>query len=170
MVARIELEDVRYFFDRATVQSALDEHERRVLSRTGAFGRQVMRNSIRKRPKRNYTPKPPFPRYRVHRNTGLRLIFFVYSPFTGSVVIGPVRFKNATKRVWHNRIEFWNYGSKTVPELLNEGGIVHVTQKYRSGNTYSRTFNYRRFPYRDEAWEKTLEFMKKVIEQEELKS
>ena len=90
----VDVRAVKFFFDRATVESALDKYERRVLGRTGAFTRRVMRNSIRKRPKKKgFKSTPPFPRYRAHKNSGLRLIYFVYEPHKGSVFVDSAREK-----------------------------------------------------------------------------
>lgn len=167
----LQVKDVKFIFDLATVESALDKYERRVLSRTGAFGRRVMRNSIRKAPKnKQFKTSPPFPRYRGHRNSGLRLILFEYEPGGGSVVIGPLKFRSSRRRQWHNRVEEFNTGSRTVPELLNESGSMRVMLQYRSGHVYSKTYRYRRFPFRDIAMEKTLDKMKEIIANEKLKA
>ena len=165
----VDVRAVKLFFDRATVESALDKHERRVLGRTGAFTRKVMRNSIRKRPKKKgFKSTPPFPRYVAHSNSGLRLIFFVYEPAKGSVVIGPVKFRHKTEYVMHNRIERYDIGADTVPELLNTGGTSRVTRVYRSGRTYLHTFNYRKFNFVDIAREEGIERMQEIIAEEQL--
>jgi hypothetical protein len=89
----IKLSDAkRLFFDRAAVTSAADRGMRKVLSKFGAFVRQTARTSIRKRKAISEPGQPP------SSHTGLlkRNIFFVFSPETRSVVIGPILLNNRT--------------------------------------------------------------------------
>jgi hypothetical protein len=82
----------RLFFDRAAVTSAADRRTRKVLSKFGAFVRQTAKTSIRKRKAVSEPGQPP------SSHTGLlkRNIFFVFSPETRSVVIGPILLNNRT--------------------------------------------------------------------------
>jgi hypothetical protein len=82
----------RLFFDRAAVTSAADRSTRKVLSKFGAFVRQTAKTSIRKRKAVSEPGQPP------SSHTGLlkRNIFFVFSPETRSVVIGPILLNQRT--------------------------------------------------------------------------
>lgn len=89
----IKLSDAkRLFFDRAAVTSAADRGTRKVLSKFGAFVRQTAKTNIRKRKAVSEPGQPP------SSHTGLlkRNIFFVFSPETRSVVIGPILLNNRT--------------------------------------------------------------------------
>lgn len=89
----IKLSDAkRLFFDRAAVTSAADRGTRKVLSKFGAFVRQTAKTSIRMRKAVSEPGQPP------SSHTGLlkRNIFFVFSPETRSVVIGPILLNNRT--------------------------------------------------------------------------
>lgn len=165
----LDVRSVKILIERATVDNAVDRYERKILTRTGAFGRTVMRRSIRKARKKGHKPTPPFPRYKAHPNSGLRLIIFVYDSIKGSVTIGPLKFRTKTKSRWHNRTQTIDLKGKSVPELLNEGGTATITRTYKSGRTYRDTANYRRFPFRDLAFDKTVKFMKDLIKTEEIK-
>ena len=85
------------FFDRASVMSAADRATRRVLSKFGAYVRQTARTSIRKRKSISQPGQPP------SSHTGLlkRNIFFVFSPDTQSVVIGPILLNEKTYGLGH---------------------------------------------------------------------
>jgi hypothetical protein len=89
----IKLNDAkRLFFDRAAITSAADRGTRKVLSKFGAFVRQTAKSSIRKRKAVSEPGQPP------SSHTGLlkRNIFFVFSPETRSVVIGPILLNQRT--------------------------------------------------------------------------
>jgi len=107
------------FFDRQAVTSAADRAQRKVLSKFGAFVRQTARTSIRKRKSISEPGQPP------SSHTGLlkRNIFFVFSPETRSVVIGPILLNQRTD----------------APRLLEHGDTVvrkkrikRVRMKYRA--------------------------------------
>lgn len=151
---------------------ALDNKERKVLSGTGAFGRAVMRRSIRKAPKvrKKYTPQPgKAPRYHVHPNTGLRLILFAYEPTRGSVVIGPLKFTSSSQRVAFRARSYTQSTNKTIPQLINDGGSVTRVTTYRSGHTYTKSLYYRSFPFRDLAMPPTIEKLKELTRTVEFK-
>lgn len=82
----------RLFFDREAVTSAADRGTWKVLSKFGAFVRQTAKTSIRKRKAVSEPGQPP------SSHTGLlkRNIFFVFSPETRSVVIGPILLNQRT--------------------------------------------------------------------------
>jgi hypothetical protein len=109
----------RLFFDRQAVTSTADRAQRKVLSKFGAFVRQTARTSIRKRKSISEPGQPP------SSHTGLlkRNIFFVFSPETQSVVIGPILLNQQTD----------------APRLLEYGDTVvrkkrtkQVRMKYRA--------------------------------------
>lgn len=115
------------FFDRQTVQRAVDKAARKNLSKFGAFVRRSAQTSIRSRKRISEPGQPP------SSHTGLlkRHIYFAYDGQKKSVVIGPV--------AWKKR------GSFTVPEVLEYGGQIRET-KYR--------YNYRPRPFMRPAFEK----------------
>jgi hypothetical protein len=107
------------FFDRRAVTNAADRAQRKVLSKFGAFVRQTAKASIRKRKAVSEPGQPP------SSHTGLlkRNIFFVFSPETRSVVIGPILLNQRTD----------------APRLLEHGDTVvrkkrakRVRMKYRA--------------------------------------
>lgn len=109
----------RQFFDRETVKRATDRYERKVLTKTGAFGRTVMRRSFRRTSTVSAPGRPP------HSHVGLLrdLTYFAYDQQAGSVVVGPILFKRKKGT------------SKTLPELLDQGGVVSEngeTKTYRA--------------------------------------
>jgi hypothetical protein len=117
------------FFDRLAVTNAVDRAQRKVLSKFGAFVRRRARNSIRKRKAISEPGRPP------SSHTGLlkRNIFFVFSPETRSVVIGPILLNQRTD----------------APRLLEYGGTV--VRKKRSKRVRMK---YRARPYMGPAFEK----------------
>lgn len=115
------------FFDRQTVQQAVDKAARKNLSKFGAFVRRSAQTSIRSRKRISEPGQPP------SSHTGLlkRHIYFAYDGQKKSVVIGPV--------AWKKR------GSFTVPEVLEYGGQI------REAN---HRYNYRPRPFMRPAFEK----------------
>jgi hypothetical protein len=78
------------FFDRQAVMSGVSRAKRRNLSKAGAFIRRNAQWSMRRRKK----PSPPGEPPHVHVGHLKRLILFGYDAVHGSVVVGPLRFKN----------------------------------------------------------------------------
>jgi hypothetical protein len=119
------------FFDRKSVVDKMDEKERRVLSRVGAYGRGAVRKSIRKQGKKASTahskPGTP-PRWRARGRESLKdRIFFGFDDrASASVVIGPEKFNSTGRGV---RL----VGRSTVPELLEKGGVRIVLTRYAKG-------------------------------------
>ncbi len=165
--------DVKFeaFFDRPKVMRAIDAKNRRVLVRTGAFGRRVMRGSIRPAGKkgRKSDPGQP-PRYHVASGEGLRLIFYSYDSQADAVSIGPLKFRQgAAQRHGDRTIRTVPRGGKTVPQLLNEGGsAVQITQ-FASGDVVRRVARYRPRPFRDLSLPPTVQFFKKLMADEAFK-
>jgi hypothetical protein len=116
-----------FFFDRQKVIAAVERGKRQALSKAGAFVRTRARSMLNKSPGKkaraagNTTApagKAPF----KHAGDLRRLMYFAYSPESGSVVIGPSRFK-----------------AGIVPELMEFGGTETLTN--RRGK--KRTAHYR---------------------------
>lgn len=118
------------FFDRAVVTGSVDKATRKVLSKFGAFVRQSARTSIRKRKATSEPEQPP------SSHTGLlkRNIFFVFSPETRSVVIGPILLNKGTD----------------APRILEHGDTVVRRRRNRRVR-----IKYERRPYMGPAFEKT---------------
>jgi hypothetical protein len=121
----------RLFFDRDAVVSAVDRGTRKVLSKFGAFVRQRAKTSIKKRKEISEPGQPP------SSHTGLlrKNIFFVFSPQTRSVVIGPILLNKGTD----------------APRLLEYGGTV---VRKKGANFVRMTYVAR--PYMRPAFEKEL--------------
>lgn len=97
------------FFDRDKVQRAMDRKGQRCLSSAGAFGRTVMKRGMRRR--KSVSAVGAYPS--AHAGQLRDLIYFGYDAASKGVVIGPTLFSGTQ-----------DGGSKTVPQLLNEGGTV----------------------------------------------
>lgn len=97
----------KFFFDREKVQNALDKGTARVLSKFGAFVRTRAQRSLRTRKQASAPGSPPS----SHEGSLKKFLFFTYEPTAKTVVIGPVLRRTV-------------FGSKTVPQLMEEGGTV----------------------------------------------
>lgn len=106
-----------YFFDRPAVVKALNNKERRVMSRTGAIVRGAMRRSIgRSGGKKGIKSKPGEPPRRQKLGLLHSRTFFSYDPDAHSVVVGPEYLgKSKSKSV------------QPVPAVLEFGGSVTTT-------------------------------------------
>lgn len=105
------------FFDRDNILFAVDQANRRVLSRLGAFIRRRARTSLRRRKRISAAGQPP----RIHSRDSvqtLKNILFAYDPGRTSVVIGPVLLN-------HNPLI-----QGTIPQLLEFGGNAGI-REYR---------------------------------------
>lgn len=167
MRLKIKLNNV--FFDGAKILEHMDAKQAKVLARTGAYARKVMRNNIKKAPKGKKTRRKAlatgkYPRYHAHKNTGLRLILFSYDPIEGSVVIGPEKFGSprSFSEFYRGRRTMTTSG-KTVPQLLNEGGTAKRTTEYRNGMVVNRQMNYRPRPFADDALEPATKKFKDLL-------
>lgn len=92
------------FFDRLKVIELVNEATRKVLSRAGAYIRQVAKTSIRKRKGTSPPGKPPY----SHEGSLRKLMFFSYERDTDSVVIGPLGFRRS------NALHVLEYGGWTA--------------------------------------------------------
>ena len=126
------------FFDRASIAKAVNEGERKALSKIGAFIRQRAKTDIlrrvaykgkrasvrrvkggkgRKVQEASRPGQPPIVRSRDKVAT-LKNILFAFNPDSGGVVVGPVGLNKKLRG--SNR--------STVPELLEKGGSADVPQ------------------------------------------
>lgn len=118
------------FFDRLTVRKMLVDHERKSLSKIGAHIRQAARSSIRRR-KRVSQPGQPPSAHSTDQVATIKNILFAYDAARKSVVIGPV--------LLHKRHEGVT-NSGTIPETLEAGGTVLITEKqFRPGGAWFAT-------------------------------
>ncbi len=101
------------FFDRAGVQSAMDEKTNRCMSNAGAFGRTVMQRGMRKRKKISAPGEYPS----AHSYPLLRdKVRFGYDRQKSTLVVGPALLDRTDREV--------AAAGFTVPELVNYGGVV----------------------------------------------
>lgn len=163
-----------FFFDRDAVLTRITKKERRVLSLTGLRGRDEIRRRVKPGGKKNAENTGLYPRYRTHKNAGLRFVLFVYNPLKGSVLIGPQKYSTdvygqsitrSSSVVGDREVIGWleKTPSKPVPQLINEGGTSRFHYRYKSGKSYTRIVRYRSFPFVTDAERPTLERMKKLL-------
>lgn len=138
------------FIDRAGVNRKLSKYKRRVLGGTGAFGRSVIRYSIRSGGKGGKISRPNRPP-RSHVGLLKRHIYFGVDPTTETVVIGPLVFKSQPK---------FAGGVASIPEVLEFGGTELV--QVASGQT--RADSYEPRPYVGPALDVVREKMGQLVE------
>jgi len=97
----------RTWFNGDAVMRKVTAGRKRGLSRIGAFVRQRMRTSIKRRKKSSPPGEPPS----AHQGA-IKLIFFGYDERTESVVVGPIRVSTPKTQ------------TIGVPPLLEKGGDV----------------------------------------------
>lgn len=105
-----------FFFDEDKLDAFITKGEQKAMSRIGAFVRQRMRQILRRRKKVSAVGQTPS----VHSNdkyASLKNILFSYDRFRHNVAIGPVKL---------NQVNMTDSGSKTVPQILEEGGTVTI--------------------------------------------
>lgn len=98
--------------DKRKLDTALDKKERRVLFKTGAYGRTTMRRGMRR--KKGPGPVGGYPH--AHHGGIKEKIAFAVDTEEGSVSIGPIKF--------NDQPDYLPAGIVTVPQLINEGGVV----------------------------------------------
>lgn len=103
----------KMFLDRPEILKRIDTKRRRVLFRTGGFGRQVMKRQMRKGGKKRKQSKPG-EAPRTHVGLLRKLIYFGLADDGETVVIGP-QYTGQSRTTQAA-------GGKPVPQLLNEGG------------------------------------------------
>lgn len=119
----------KIFFDRQRVINAMEKKTARVLSSTGAFGRTVMKNGMRRR--KAVSAPGAFPS--SHLGQLRDFIYFGYGG-KGSVVIGPTLLHRQGAGLDREYIQ----GGKPVPQLINEGGVVIRQRAVGRGRTFRR--------------------------------
>lgn len=178
------------FFDRTAVIARITRKERRVLGRSGAFGRRTIRNMIRRRKSISSPGNPPHAH--VSGNTGLKLVLFGYSASRQSVAIGHLKFNTQKSQYTRRerssgragrdkvsgrfvprgpgpRVQITRKASKPIPALLNSGGTTRLTKKYlTSGKTYNRVLNYQPRPFRDLAFPIVNQKFRQLMAEEDL--
>jgi len=108
------------FFDRARVLDAMDKKTQRVLGSTGAFAQTAMQRGMRHRKSASQPGDYPSARRGIAM---LRdKILFGYDMGTKSLIVGPSKLESQDKEVAAS--------GKTVPELINFGGVVMRRQIY----------------------------------------
>ncbi len=113
----------RTFFDSDAITAAVDVGTRRVLSRFGAFVRQVARGSMR-RTTHNKSSKPGQPPY-AHVGLLKKLLFFGYDTQSKSVAIGPEPLSS------QNDAPLLEYGGTAVRQRTDTGKRYLATYKER---------------------------------------
>lgn len=122
----------------------IEKKERRVLIRTGSFGRTTMRRNFRKRKKPSKPGQPPH--VRQSGNRGLKLVRWALVG-KQTVVIGPLKFNTSTR------------SSKPTPQLLEEGGTARI----KTGSEGTATARFRPRPFRDKTFRPTRDFMLRIL-------
>lgn len=119
----IDLKVKHLFFDRAAVIAAVDRGRRTAMNRIGGFLRTTAKRSIRKRKGTSHPGKPP------HSHVGLLRdhIYYSYDPARGTVVIGPALLTSRNPDA--------EPVDGTVPQVLEQGGKVRVTESKPKGRT-----------------------------------
>jgi len=121
----------KMFFDRAGIIAAMTDKSRKCLSSALAFGRQVMKRGMRRR--KGVSAVGDYPS--AHKNSLLRdFIFFGLDVKTLSGVVGPTLLHRGGSGMDREIVS----GAKTVPELINEGGIVIRHRAMGRGRTFRR--------------------------------
>lgn len=156
------------FFDHEKLKRHLGRKESRVLSRTGAYARTVMRNKIKKAPKKARSSSR-YPRYHKNKDGGLRKVLFSYDPTKGSVIIGPRKFRQrGFYQLSDDSRRRTNPGGKTVPQMLNEGGVATQTTEYISGAVIRKQVNYRPSSFVDDTFKPATIFFRQLLKEIEL--
>lgn len=155
----------------AAFAQQLAKKQKAVLTRTGAWTRRVMQNSMplaggRNKRRNVSTPGRP-PVARRGRGGGLRWVLFHVDMTQQSVIIGPGRTLPKTSVIRQAKRTMIVRRKVAVPRLLDKSGNADVTiQWHQSGQVQREVWNYRRFPVsswqptRDQAVKKFHELIK----------
>lgn len=145
--------EFKMFIDRPGVEKRVNRKRRRVLARSGGYGRQTMRRQMRPAGKKGKKSKPNEPPRTI---VGLikKMLYFGLADDGESVVIGPAKIGQAKG----NRLLG---GKETVPELLNEGGKESLL--FPDGKR--ETVNYEPRPFVDPVRPTIEDFYKQQIEE-----
>lgn len=149
---------VNYFFDRPAVKKATGNMNRRALSKIGAFIRTRDRSSMKPAGKKGKVSRPGEPP-RVRKGQLKKFHYFVYSPDTESVVVGPVLLNGGKRngQTVPNKIEFGGTIKSELVEL--SGGLVvpanSALGRKAGGRKFTRTARLEARPHTGPAFEKT---------------
>lgn len=116
-----------FFFDRLAVQDKLAAKELRAMSRIGAFIMRGARQSIERRKAVSAAGSPPSA-HSTDKVASLKNILFGYEPSAHSVIVGPVKLNMQTQ-------DWINFGSITVPQLMEFGGVAVIKEERWKGST-----------------------------------
>ncbi len=119
--------------DRSKVIQRHDRRNRTLLMRTGGYSRALMRNQMKRAPKKFPSNSKPGEAPRTREGSLKRNISFAFDSAGPSVVTGPDTFATKTKP----------RGGKTGAEMLNEGGFASLTKP--GGEKVAATFKPRPF-------------------------
>lgn len=136
------------FFDSEAIKSRTTPAERRVLSKFGAHVRRTARQSIRFTKKAVSRPGQPPRSHSRDKTASIRNILFAFDPARRSVVIGPVKL-NMTQG-----LDSVTVIAGTVPQVLEYGGRITITEKKRLGSSQWRRADMRRTPRAGEVFRK----------------
>lgn len=146
------------------VLAAMDRKERRVLYRSGSYGRTVMRRTIPRRKKKSARGRPPHAH--APGRSGLKDVRYAVGP--GQVVIGHIQYFGGTLHKDSKGVRRSSTASKPVPQLLNEGGPARLrTDHPERGVTDTPVYVGER-PFRDPAFGPTNRFFRERIRKERL--
>lgn len=108
------------FFDRKGIIAATDRKTNKVLSSTGAFSRKSMQRGMRYRKKSSNPGDYPS----AHKPTAYlrERILFGFDVESRSLIAGPDKLNRSDRDVLAS--------GRTVPQLINEGGVVLRKQTY----------------------------------------
>lgn len=157
---------VRFIDESHRLQRRIQSKERRVLFRTGGYGRGVMRRLIRRRKKVSPPGRPPH----AHKPgaTGMKDVRYAVNAQAGIVTIGHPRYPVRASRAGNNGVSSVVRSRKPVPQLLNEGGSARMEITDRTRGRTSVPLNYRPRPFREKALAITHGFMLDRISKERL--
>lgn len=141
--------------------------ERRVLIRTGSYGRGVERRIFRRRKKKSQPGNPPHAH--APGGGGLKAVLYAVNKSDLSVAIGPQKFPTRPGRPNKRGVRKTTRPlGKTVPQMLNEGGVARIEIDDPNKGTFTIPANYRPRPFRDRVFGPTEKFFKERIEHERL--
>ena len=113
------------------LRSSVSRNGKRVLGRTGAYSRKVMKNSIKSRKRGSSPPGTP-----PYSHTGLLKQFILYQVLGDeSVIIGAALLPRMRPQ------------SVSAPELLEQGGVVTRLARGRGGTKRTQRAHYQPRPF-----------------------
>ncbi len=156
---------VKFFDESVKALNRIDKKTRRVMIRTGAFGRVVVRRMIKRRKK----PSPPGhpPHAHAPGAQGMKDVRFAVNNRGDTVAIGHIKYDTVFAPKFFRGVTTVQTSRKPVPQLLNEGGRAQLEVRGPRG-TKNVPLNYRPRPFRDKAFAVTANFLRGLLEKEPL--